>query len=83
MPERTRGNKYDHQISTMEFSVDRLISFMIGNATDRVDVVFGKFAYSLMRRVTASPTVLLLSLSIAMHIIMSPLIDKWESMLYV
>ena len=39
------------------------------NATDHINVVFRKFGYSLMNRVTASPTVLLLPLSIAMHII--------------
>ena len=39
------------------------------NATDYINVVFRKFAYSLMSRVTASQTVLSLPLSIAMHII--------------
>ena len=39
------------------------------NATGFINVVLHKFAYSLMSRVVASPTVLLLSLSIAMHII--------------
>ena len=38
------------------------------NATDHINVVLRKFAYSLMSRVVASPTVLLLPLSIAMHI---------------
>ena len=39
------------------------------NATGRINVVFRKFASSLMIRVTASPTVLFLPLSIAMLII--------------
>ena len=39
------------------------------NATDHINLVFGKFAYSLMSRVIASPTVLSLPLSKAMHII--------------
>ena len=38
------------------------------NATDHINVVLRKFSYSLMSRVVASPTVLLLALSIAMHI---------------
>ena len=40
------------------------------NATDHINVVFRKFAYSLMSRVITSPnSVLSLPLSIAMHII--------------
>ena len=39
------------------------------NSTDQINVVFRKFAYSLMSRVTASPTVLFRPLSIAMLII--------------
>ena len=39
------------------------------NSTDHINVVFHKFTYSLMSRVTASPTVLCLPLSIAMLII--------------
>ena len=35
--------------------------------TDRIIVVFCKSAYSLMSRVTTSPTLLLLSLSIVIH----------------
>ena len=38
------------------------------NATDHINVVFRKSAYSLMSRVTTSPTVLLLPLSIVMYI---------------
>ena len=56
------------------------------NSTDHINVVFRKFAYSLMRRVTASPnSIVILPLSIAMCGIssVSADIDKWESMLYV
>ena len=53
------------------------------NSTDHINVVFRKVAYSLMSRVTASPnsSVSAIVNSDAYH--QSPLIDKWESMLYV
>ena len=54
------------------------------NSTDHINVVFRKFAYSLMsRRVTASPNsiVSVIVNSDACH--QSSLLDKWESMLYV
>ena len=53
------------------------------NSTDHINVVFGKFAYRLMSRVTASPNSIVSAIvnSDAYH--QSPLIDKWESMLYV
>ena len=55
------------------------------NSTDNINVVFLKFAYSLMRRVTASTNTTCLNSAIvnsdAYH--QSPQIDKWESMLYV
>ena len=53
------------------------------NATDHINVVFRKFAYSLMSRVIASPNSIVTSIvnSDAYH--QSPLMDKWESMLYV
>ena len=55
------------------------------NATDHINVVLSKFDYSLMSRAVASPTVLLIVTAIvnndAYH--QSPLMDKWESMLYV
>ena len=52
------------------------------NSTDHVNVVFRKFAYSLMSRVTASPNSIVSAIvnSDAYH--QSPLLDKWESMLY-
>ena len=53
------------------------------NSTDHINVVFRKFAYSLMIRVTASTnsSVSAIVNSDAYH--QSSLIDKWESMLYV
>ena len=53
------------------------------NATDHINVVFRKFAYSLMSRVIASPNSIFTAIvnSDAYH--QSPLMDKWESMLYV
>ena len=53
------------------------------NATDHINVVFRKFAYSLMSRVIASPNTNVTAIvnSYAYH--QSPLMDKCESMLYV
>ena len=53
------------------------------NATDHINVVFRKFAYSLMSRVITSPNNIVTAIvnSDAYH--QSPLMDKWESMLYV
>ena len=53
------------------------------NATDHINVVLRKFAYSLMSRVIASPNSIVTAIvnSDAYH--QSPLLDKWESMLYV
>ena len=54
------------------------------NATDHINVVLRKFAYSMMNRVVASPSSIVTAIvnSDAYH--QSPLMDKWESsMLYV
>ena len=53
------------------------------NVTDHINVVFRKFTYSLMSRVLASPNSIVTAIvnSDAYH--QSPLMDKWESMLYV
>ena len=53
------------------------------NATDHINVVFRKFTYSLMSRVIGSPNSIVTAIvnSDAYH--QSPLMDKWESMLYV
>ena len=55
------------------------------NATDHINVVFRKFAYSLMSRVITSPDSIVTAIinSDAYHQYQSPLMDKWESMLYV
>ena len=52
------------------------------SATDHINVVLHKFAYSLMSRVVASPNSIVTAIvnSDAYH--QSPLMDKWESMLY-
>ena len=52
------------------------------NATDHINVVSLKFAYSLMSRVLASSNSIVTAIvnSDAYH--KSPLMDKWESMLY-
>ena len=51
--------------------------------TDHINVVFRKFAYSLISRVIASPNSIDTAIinSNAYH--QSPLMDKWESTLYV
>ena len=48
------------------------------NSTDHINVVFRKFAYSLMRRVTASSNIIVTAIvnSDAYH--QSLLIDKWD-----
>ena len=58
------------------------LAFVI-NATDHINVVFRKFAYSLMSRVLASPNSIVTAIinSDADH--QYPLMDKWESRLYV
>ena len=57
------------------------LAFVI-NATNDINTVSQKFAYSLMSRVIASPNsiVTVIVNSDAYH--QSPLMDKWESMLY-
>ena len=52
------------------------------NATDHISVVLLKFTYSLMSRVVASPNSIVTAFlnSDAYH--QSPLMDKWERMLY-
>ena len=53
------------------------------NATDHINVVLRKFAYSLLSRVVDSPNSIVTAIvnSDAYH--QSPLIDNWESMLHV
>ena len=53
------------------------------NSTDHFNVVFRKFAYSLISKVASSPNRIVSAIvnSDAYH--QFPLLDKWESMLYV
>ena len=56
------------------------------NGTDHINVVFRKFAYSLMSRVTAFSNSIVTTIFNSERLMIyhqSPLIDKWESMLYV
>ena len=52
------------------------------NATDHINVVFRKFAYSLMSRVIASPNSIVTAIVNSDTYHQSPLMDRWESMLY-
>ena len=52
------------------------------NSTVHINVVFRKFAYSLMSSVTASPNSIVTAI-VNIDAYQSPLLDKWESMLYV
>ena len=53
------------------------------NATDHINGVLRKFAYSLMSRVVASPNSIVTAIVNSDEYHQSPLMDKWESMLYV
>ena len=52
------------------------------NATDHINVVFRKFAYSLMSREIASHNSIVTAIVNSNAYYQSPLMDKWESMLY-
>ena len=53
------------------------------NATDHIKVVFRKLAYSFMSRVIASPNSIVTAIANSDAYHQSPLMDKWESMLYI
>ena len=53
------------------------------NAIRHIDVVFGKSAYSLMSRVTTSPNSIVTAIVNSDAYQQSPLMLKWESILYV
>ena len=53
------------------------------HVTDHVKVVFRKFAYSLMSRVTAFPNSIVTAIVNSDAYRQSQLMDKWEGMLYV
>ena len=59
------------------------LAFAMNNEQWTINVVFRKFTYSLMSRVIASPNSIVTDIvkSDAYH--QSPLMDKWESVLYV
>ena len=75
------SDTFKHLINVPGYSSSSLAFAM--NSTDYINVVFHKCAYSLMSRVAASPNSIDPAIvdSDAYH--QSPLIDKWESMLYV
>ena len=51
------------------------------NATDHINVVFQKFAYSLVSRVIASPNSIVTAIVNSDAYLQSPQMNKWESML--
>ena len=60
------SDTFNRLINVPRYTSSSLVFAM--NTTDHINVVLGKFAYSSMSRVIASPTVLLLPLPVAMHI---------------
>ena len=75
------SDTFKHLINIPRYTSSSLAFAM--NATDHIKVVFRKFAHSLKSRVIASPNSIVTAIvnSNAYH--QSPLMDKWESMLYV
>ena len=71
---------FKHLINVPRYASSSL-AFAI-NATDHVNLVFRKFAYSLMSRVIASPNSIVTAIVNSDEYHQSPLMDKWESMLY-
>ena len=67
----------------MAIMLHQLESGIFDELNYHINVVFRKFAYSLMSRVTASPNSIVSAIvnNDAYH--QSPLMDKWMSMLYV
>ena len=75
------SDTFKHLINVPRYTSSSLAFAM--NSTDHINVVFHKFGYSLMSRVTPSSNSIVSAMvnSNAYH--QSPLIDKCESMLYV
>ena len=75
------SDTFKHLINVPRYSSSSLTFAM--NATDHINVVLHKFAYSLMSRVVASPNSVVTAIvnNDAYH--QSPLMDKWASMFYV
>ena len=53
------------------------------NVTDHIYMVFRKYAYSVLSRVIASPNSIVTAIVNSDAYSQSPLMDKWENMLYV
>ena len=53
------------------------------NSTDHINVVFRKFAYSLMSRITASPNSIVSVIVNSDAYYQSPLLDKWKTVIHV
>ena len=75
------SDTFKRLINVPRYTSSSLIFVM--NSTDHINVVFRKFAYSLMSRVTASPNIIVSAIVNRDADLQSPLMDKWESMLYV
>ena len=72
---------FKHHINVPRYTSSCMAFAM--NATDHINMVFRKFAYSLMRRVTASSNTIVPVIVNRDAYHQSLLMDKWESMLYV
>ena len=72
------SDKFTHLINVPRYTSSSLAFAM--NATGHINVVFCNFAYSLMSRVIASPSIIVTAT--VNNAYQSPLMDKWESMLY-
>ena len=75
------GDTFKRLINVLRYTSSSLAFAM--NATDHINKVFRRFAYSVMSRVIVSPNSIVTAIfnSDAYH--QSPLMAKWESMLYV
>ena len=73
------SDKFMHLIIVPRYTSLSLAFAM--NATGHINVVFRTFAYSLMSRVIASPNSIVTA-TVNSNAYQSPLMDKWESMLY-
>ena len=74
-----------NDISKRLINVPRFTSSSLAfamKATDHINVVIHKFAYSLMSRVIATPNSIVTAIVNTDAYHQSPLMDKWESMLY-
>ena len=79
-----RSNYFIKKVTSVivTHSNDLLLAFAI-NAADYINVVFHKYAYSLMSRVTIFPNSIVTAIVNSDAYLQSPLMNEWESMLYV